>query len=51
MLNIKKRLNNRILVSVDNDVYDTIVELAQKYNCSISEVTRAILEKGLEHND
>lgn len=48
MLNIKKRKNNRILVSTDNDTYDTILELSQKYDCSISEVCRALIEKGLK---
>lgn len=48
MLNIKKRKNNRLLVSLDNETFDTIIELSEKYDCSMSEIGRALIEVGLK---
>lgn len=49
MLNIKKRKNNRLLVSLDNDTFDTIIELSGKYDCSMSEIGRVLIEMGLKN--
>lgn len=51
MLNITKRKNNRLLVSLDNDTFDTIIELSEKYNCSMSEIGRVLIEMGLAHKE
>lgn len=51
MLNVKKRKNNRLLVSLDDETFDTLIALSEKYDCSMSEIGRALIEESLKCED